>query len=83
MPTKKTTTKNQKVSANKIASPKKELPAVFDKFYYKDGRYYLNKPKSLDEYPDLLDLQKKGYQDFINTYIHKLFDDINPIYDLA
>lgn len=83
MPTKKTTTKNQKVSASKIASPKKELPAVFDKFYYKDGRYYLNKPKSLDEYPDLLDLQKKWYQDFINTYIHKLFEDINPIYDLA
>jgi hypothetical protein len=59
MPTKKTTTKNQKVSAPKITPSKKELPAVFDKFYYKDGRYYLNKPKSLDEYPDLLDLQKK------------------------
>jgi hypothetical protein len=59
MPTKKTTTKNQKVSATPITQQKKELPAVFDKFYYKDGRYYLNKPKNLDEYPDLLDLQKK------------------------
>ena len=62
MPTKKTTTKNQKVSATKVtvSDPKKQtLPAVFDKFYYKDGRYYLNKPKSLEEYPDLLDLQKK------------------------
>lgn len=58
MPTKKITTKNQKVSAT-TTTQKKELPAVFEKFYYKDGRYYLNKPKSFDEYPDLLDLQKK------------------------
>ncbi len=82
MPTKKITTKNQKVSAT-TTTQKKELPAVFEKFYYKDGRYYLNKPKSFDEYPDLLDLQKKWYQDFIDTYVQKLFDDINPIYDLA
>jgi hypothetical protein len=55
MPTKKTT-KNTKVSAT---TSQKELPAVFQKFYYKDGRYYLNKPKNFEEYPDLLDLQKK------------------------
>ena len=79
MPTKKTT-KNTQVSAT---VSQKELPAVFQKFYYKDGRYYLNKPKNFEEYPDLLDLQKKWFQSFIDTYLNQLFEDINPIWDIA
>jgi len=79
MPTKKTT-KNTQVSAT---VSQKELPAVFQKFYYKDGRYYLNKPKNFEWYPDLLDLQKKWFQSFIDTYLNQLFEDINPIWDIA
>ena len=79
MPTKKTT-KNTQVSAT---TSQKGLPAVFQKFYYKDGRYYLNKPKNFEEYPDLLDLQKKWFQSFIDTYLNQLFEDINPIWDIA
>ena len=79
MPTKKTT-KNTQVSAT---TSQKELPAVFQKFYYKDGRYYLNKPKNFEWYPDLLDLQKKWFQSFIDTYLNQLFEDINPIWDIA
>ena len=79
MPTKKTI-KNTQVSAT---VSQKELPAVFQKFYYKDGRYYLNKPKNFEEYPDLLDLQKKWFQSFIDTYLNQLFEDINPIWDIA
>ncbi len=79
MPTKKTTKKtNVSAKINKITAP-----AVFKDYFQKDGRIYLNKPKNFESFPDLLDLQKKWYQDFIQKYIHKLFEDINPIWDIA
>jgi len=79
MPTTKTT-KNIKVSAKQDINT---LPAVFQKCFQKDGRIYLNAPKNFEDYPDLLDLQKKWYKNFVERYIHKLFDDINPIWDIA
>jgi DNA-directed RNA polymerase beta subunit len=79
MPTKKTTKKTP-VSATTVQN---ELPAVFQKCFQKDGRIYLNTPKNFESYPDLLALQKKGYKDFIEKYIHALFEDINPIRDIA
>jgi hypothetical protein len=54
MSTKKTTKKT-----NVSAKPINKIPAVFDKYFQKDGRIYLNKPKNFEEFPDLLDLQKK------------------------
>jgi CMP-N-acetylneuraminic acid synthetase len=78
MPTKKTTKKTS-VSANTKAT----IPAVFKDCYQKNGRIYLNRPKNFQEFPDLLELQKKGYQDFIEKYIHDLFNNINPIWDIA
>jgi len=79
MPTKKTT-KKLSVSAQ---IKQNEIPAVFQKCFQKDGRYYLNMPKNFEEYPDLLALQKRGYKDFVEKYIHNLFDEINPIWDIA
>lgn len=79
MPTKKTTKKTI-VSATTIQN---DMPAVFQKCFQKDGRIYLNTPKNFQSYPDLLALQKKGYKDFIEKYIHSLFEDINPIRDIA
>ena len=78
MSTKKTTKKT-----NVSAKSTNNIPAVFDKYFQKDGRIYLNKPKNFEEFPDLLDLQKKWYQDFVEKYVHSLFDDINPIWDIA
>ncbi|MCK9467437.1 MAG: hypothetical protein M0P94_03850, partial [Candidatus Absconditabacterales bacterium] len=79
MSTKKTIKKTS-VSA-KIQN--NQVPAVFQNLFQKDGRYYLNAPKNFEEYPDLLELQKRGYQDFVEKYIHNLFEDINPIRDIA
>ncbi|HPC34263.1 MAG TPA: hypothetical protein PLP73_01255 [Candidatus Absconditabacterales bacterium] len=79
MSTKKSTKKTS-VSA-KVHN--NEIPAVFQKCFQKDGRYYLSAPKNFEEYPDLLELQKRGYQDFVEKYIHDLFEDINPIWDIA
>ena len=54
----------------------KDLPVV-------DGRYFLSNPKTYGDIPDLLELQKKGYDDFLNIYLQKLFDDVNPIWDIG
>lgn len=55
---------------------------VFDSYFQKDGRIYFSKPKTMSELPDLLSLQKRWYQSFVDEFVHKLFDDINPIYDI-
>lgn len=77
---KKTTTKKTLVSAK---SKQEKASAVFQKFFQKNGRYYLTDPKNFEAYPDLLDLQRKWYKDFVEKYIHRLFEDINPISDIA
>jgi hypothetical protein len=79
MPTKKTTKKTS-FSAESLQNI---VPAVFQKCFQKDDRFFLNMPKNFEEYPDLLDLQKKGYKDFVEKYIHLLFENINPIRDIA
>jgi DNA-directed RNA polymerase beta subunit len=43
----------------------------------------LRNPKKFAGFPDLLDLQKRWYEDFIKKYVHKLFDTINPVWDIA
>lgn len=47
------------------------------------GRIFLSEQRKFAQLPDLLALQKKGFTDFINIYIHKMFEDINPIQDIA
>ncbi len=47
------------------------------------GRVFLSEQKKFAQIPDLLSLQKKWFTDFLNIYIHKLFQDINPIQDIA
>ncbi len=78
MPTKKTTKKT-----NVSAKVQNQVPAVFKDYFQKDGRIFIKNPKSYQDFPDLLDLQKKGYQDFVEKYIHNLFENINPIRDIA
>lgn len=47
------------------------------------GRIFLSEQKKFAQIPDLLEIQKQGFLSFIETYLHKLFEDINPIQDIA
>jgi len=59
------------------------IPEIFEKFYREGDRVFLRSPRKFAGFPDLLDLQKRGYDDFIKKYINKLFDAINPVRDIA
>ncbi|UFX82529.1 DNA-directed RNA polymerase subunit beta [Candidatus Absconditicoccus praedator] len=52
-------------------------------FGKKNGRYFLSTSKNFADFPDLLGMQKKGFDDFLDYYLNKLFDEINPIQDIA
>ena len=56
---------------------------MFPSYGEKYGRVYLTPEKKFAAFPDLLATQKTGFSDFLDTYMQKLFDDINPIYDIA
>jgi hypothetical protein len=43
------------------------------------GRVLLAEQRKLTSFPDLLLAQKKGFDQFINYYIHELFKEIMPI----
>jgi hypothetical protein len=60
-----------------------EMPSIFKDFYKEGDRIFLRNPKKFAGFPDLLDLQKRGYNDFIKKYINKLFGNINPVRDIA
>src|SRR5690606_33308737 len=47
------------------------------------GRIWLAPAKKFADFPDLLDMQKHGFSSFLEKYLDKLFDDINPINDIA
>ena len=81
VPAKKTTISPTKVVHKPIKTTK--IPEIFKDFYRESDRIFLRNPKKYASFPDLLDLQKRGYTDFINKYIHKLFENINPIWDIA
>ncbi len=56
----------------------------FFKDYYKEGdRIFLTAPRSYGKLPDLLELQRRGYEDFISLYLPRLFSDIDNIWDIA
>jgi hypothetical protein len=56
---------------------------IFKGYQQVQDRIFLSNPKSYGEIPDLLELQKKGYRDFLELYLPKLFDDVNPIRDIG
>lgn len=47
------------------------------------GRIFLSQQRKFAQIPDLLTLQKRWFYEFLNTYLHQLFDEINPIQDIA
>ena len=59
------------------------LPKAFHKYQELNGRIYLSNPKTYGQLPDLLSLQKKGYNDFLQYYLPTLFEEMNPIRDLG
>ena len=59
------------------------LPKAFHKYQELNGRIYLSNPKTYVNLPDLLSLQKKGYNDFLGYYLPTLFEEMNPIRDLG
>ena len=84
----------EKASKNSkpVSSVKKEnnqlSPKAQELFagYYQDPktwRIFLSQPRTYGEIPDLLDLQKKGYDDFINIYLNRLFTNEEKIWDIA
>lgn len=65
--------------AMKKKTPSFQVPTYGEKY----GRVYLAPEKKFAAFPDLLATQKIGFSEFIETYMQKLFDDINPIHDIA
>ncbi|NOZ43733.1 MAG: hypothetical protein GXP45_00920 [bacterium] len=80
-PIKKTT---KKTPSSKLSS-KTAVSTVdfFDNYMQKNGRIFLKEERKFIEAPDLLGLQKKGYASFVNYYLHKLFEDIGSVTDIA
>ena len=73
----------EKKNSESIGMTPEEVKNLFKDYYQKDGRIYLCNPKSYGRVPDLLELQKKGYYDFVNYYLPKLFEDNMPVWDLG
>ncbi len=56
---------------------KSSIISSYEKNEY--GRVLLAEHRKLDDLPDLLDSQKKGFDEFINHYVHQLFKEAMPI----
>jgi DNA-directed RNA polymerase subunit beta len=56
---------------------------IFKGYDQVENRIFLSNPKTYGEIPDLLELQKKGYEDFLMIYLPKLFEEMNPIWDIG
>jgi DNA-directed RNA polymerase subunit beta len=67
--------------SSKAASSPVNLPV--QTFGTKHWRIFLSEPRKFSTFPDLLSTQKDWFNAFIEQYLTKLFDDINPIYDIA
>jgi len=55
------------------------IPTYGEKY----GRIFLAEPRNFAQFPDLLAAQKQWFESFINYYLNKLFEEINPIEDIA
>lgn len=85
---KKTATKKvTKTTVTKKAPTTKtvSLPTadIFSGYTQQDGRIYLKEARKFVWFPDLLGLQKTWYEVFLNKYLHQLFSDVDPVWDLA
>ncbi len=47
------------------------------------GRLLLREKRQFSPVPDLLETQKRWFESFVEYYLPKLFDELNPIEDLA
>ncbi len=71
------------ISSDSLSHSKKVDSILSEYTRNASGRVFLYEQRKYAPLPDLLALQKKWFQDFITIYIHKLFEDINPIQDIA
>jgi len=72
-----------KQSMKKSAPSTFVLEKEFDKHMIRNGRVFLKDAKKFAEFPELLGMQQKGFQDFVDYYLTKLFEEINPIHDIG
>lgn len=80
-----------KVEKKTISSPKKTLERsnlahkldIFRDCDIINDRIFLKKGNTFADFPDILALQKMGYDTFVNKYLEKLFETINPVRDIA
>lgn len=64
--------------------PKKTISVENVKTYWeKNWRYFIAQSKKFANFPDLLGAQKKWFNEFVELYIKQLFEEINPIEDIA
>ncbi|HCY20696.1 TPA: hypothetical protein DIC40_02370 [Patescibacteria group bacterium] len=77
--------KKPNVSSSKVIEKSNLLNKldIFRDCEIKDGRIFLKKGNTFADFPDILALQKMGYDTFINKYLERLFNTINPVWDIA
>jgi len=56
---------------------------LFKDYQIINWRVFLSPKADFKEAPDLLSLQKFGYNSFVEHYLHKLFTNIVPVWDIA
>ncbi len=56
---------------------------ILKDYEQKHGRVFLKDVKKFAEFPELLGMQEKWFDEFIKHYMHKLFAEINPVRDIA
>jgi len=81
--TKSSITKKKKIHSVMSKSLTSVAEAFFANYEKKNGRIFLKNERKFVEAPELLTLQKKWYESFLNVYLHRLFADINPVTDIA
>jgi len=75
--TSKTTIKNTK------SAKKNSISSMFDGYQKVGDRIFLKPQREFEDAPDLLSLQKFGFDSLVNNYLQKLFEDITPVWDIA
>jgi len=57
--------------------------SILQEYQKNHNRVFLKHAKKFAAFPELLWLQEKWFDEFVNYYMHKLFSEINPIRDIA
>ena len=61
----------------------KELPKIRKMMFGNTERYSFSKLDELIELPDFLDIQKKAYQEFLETGVDKVLQEFSPVVDYS